>query len=85
MPILTETGALRAWYALLMVLLAAALLVVVNIAYTAYAQEENNRKWCDVMTTLDTQNTPATTPQAVDFRRKIHKLRLGLGCGGGTP
>lgn len=81
MPIITETGALRAWWAMLMVLLVAVLVAGGCIVYTNYVQRESNRRWCDVMVTLDTQTTPATTPAAVDFRRKIHKLRLSLGCG----
>jgi hypothetical protein len=83
MPFLTKTGALRAWWSLLMVLVAAFLVAGACVLYTQRVQQESNRKWCDVMVTLDTQTTPATTPQAVDFRRKIHKLRLSLGCGGG--
>jgi hypothetical protein len=84
MPVITTTGALRARYAVLMVLLAAFLVAGACVVYTSYVQQQNNQKWCDVMTTLDRQNTPATTPQSVDFRRKIHKLTIGLGCGG-TP
>jgi hypothetical protein len=80
MPILTATGAFRAWWALFMVLLAAFLVAAGGVGYTNYVQRENNRKWCDVMTTLDKQTTPATTPQSVAFRRKIHKLTVGLGC-----
>lgn len=82
MPFLTTTGALRAWWALLMVLVSAFLVAGACVLYTQHVQQENNRKWCDVMTTLDRQSTPATTPQSVDFRRKIHELRLSLGCGG---
>lgn len=83
MSIFTPTGALRARWAVLMVLVVAVLISLSGIFYTGYVQRENNRKWCDVMTTLDRQTTPANSPQAVDFRRKIHRLRLGLGCGGG--
>lgn len=82
MSVLTTTGALRARWSVLMVLITAVLVSGASIVYTGYLQRENNRKWCDVMTTLDKQNTPATTPQAVDFRRKIHTLRINLGCGG---
>jgi hypothetical protein len=82
--LITPTGALRARWSVLMVLVTAVLISGASILYTGYQQRENNRKWCDVMTTLDRQNTPATTPQSVDFRRKIHKLTIGLGCGG-TP
>jgi hypothetical protein len=66
-----------------MVMVAAFLVAAACIVYTNHVQRESNQKWCDVMTTLDRQTTPATTPQAVDFRRKIHKLRQGLGCGDG--
>lgn len=82
MPIFTSTGALRARWAMFMVLVAALLVAAACIVYTNRVQRESDQKWCDVMTTLDTQTTPATTPQAMDFRRKIHRLRLGLGCGG---
>jgi hypothetical protein len=82
MGIVTPTGALRARWSVLMVLFTAVLISGASILYTGYQQREANRKWCDVMTTLDRQNTPATTPQSVDFRRKIHKLTIGLGCGG---
>lgn len=83
MSLVTAAGALRARWSVLMVIVAAVFVSGASIVYTGYLQQENNRKWCDVMTTLDKQNTPATTPQAVDFRRKIHKLTIGLGCGGG--
>lgn len=82
MSLFTPTGALRARWAVLMVLLTAVLVALSGIFYTGYVQRENNRKWCDVMTTLDSQTTPATTPQAIEFRRKIHRLRVSLGCGG---
>lgn len=72
----------RARWSMLMVLITAILISGASLLYSGYQQRENNRKWCDVMTTLDRQNTPATTPQSVDFRRKIHKLTIGLGCGG---
>lgn len=78
------TAAPRARWSMLMVLITAVLISGASLLYSGYQQRENNRKWCDVMTTLDRQNTPATTPQSVDFRRKIHKLTIGLGCGG-TP
>lgn len=78
------TPAPRARWSMLMVLITAVLISGASLLYSGYQQRENNRKWCDVMTTLDRQNTPATTPQSVDFRRKIHKLTIGLGCGG-TP
>lgn len=78
----TPAPALRARWSVLTVLITAVLVSGASLLYSGWQQRENNRKWCDVMTTLDRQNTPATTPQSVDFRRKIHKLTIGLGCGG---
>lgn len=82
MPILTQTGALRAWWALLMILVAAVLAAGACVLYTQHVQQESNRKWCALLTSLDQPEVPPTTERGRQVQQQIHDLRLGLGCGG---
>lgn len=71
-------------YALLMVLLAALIVAGASILYTGQQQRESDQRWCDLLTTLDTSDPPATTVRGREIQRQIHELRLGLGCGKGS-
>lgn len=74
----------RTSYALLMVLVAAFLVAAGSWAYTGHAQQESDRRWCNLLATLDNPGTPATTERGLEIQRQIHALRVDLGCGGGS-
>lgn len=89
--VLTPTGALRARWAVLMVLVTAVLLVAGNVTYTSYVQRQadvrqqqarrdSDRRWCALMTKLDQPDQPATTERGRAIQQQIHQLRRDLGC-----
>jgi hypothetical protein len=83
MRALTETGALRAWWAIFMVLVAAVLIAAAGVAYTARAQRESDQRWCPLLSIIDQPSRPpAQTPEAAQGRVELHKLRHDLGCKG---
>lgn len=83
MPILTPTGALRAWWALMMVLIAAVLISSAGVVYTNRVQREADKRWCALLITLDDPQVPPTTERGRRVQIQIHQLRHRLGCGGG--
>lgn len=80
-PFLTKTGAIRAWWSLLMVLLMAIAVGVACVGYTQHAQRQSDQRWCDLMTTLDQPQVPATSQRGRAVQQQIHQLRSELGCG----
>lgn len=81
--VLTPTGAFRAWWSLLMVLVAAILIALFSIGYTAYQQHKADQRWCPLLSIVDQPNRPpAQTPEAAQGRQELHKLRHDLGCKG---
>lgn len=72
----------RTSYALLTVLTAAVLVGVACILYTGHAQQESDRRWCDLLVTLDAPASPPETERGAEIQRQIHALRVDLGCGG---
>lgn len=93
---LTSSGAIRAWWSLLMVLLTAVLIAGANVAYTSHVQRqadarqerarhEADRRWCALFATLD-RPVPPTIKDPVQRRRSqqaqqlFHQLRADLGC-----
>jgi hypothetical protein len=83
MPIITETGALRAWWAMLMVLVAAFLVAAACILYTNRAQHASDQRWCALLNSLDQPSAPPTNERGRIIQRQIHQLRDDFGCGGG--
>jgi cell division protein FtsL len=88
---LTSTGAIRARWAVLMVLVAAVLVGAGNVAYTSYVQRqtdvrqeharrEADQRWCALMAKLDQPEQPATTERGRAIQQQIHQLRRDLGC-----
>jgi hypothetical protein len=81
-------------YAIGMVLLVGVLFVgavVLNAAYTSRVQENSDRRqaeerrrqdrrWCDLLTSLDQPQTPATTERGRELQRQVHQLRKDMGC-----
>lgn len=78
---LTASGALRAWWAVGMVVVAAVLVSGIGIAYTAVTQRQADRRWCSLLLTLDSPGVPRpTTPRGVQIQDRIHALSVELGC-----
>jgi hypothetical protein len=78
--VLTPTGAFRAWWSVVMVLVTAVLIAGLNVLYTTHVQRESDRQWCDILASLDAPQTPATTPRGREVQRQIHDLREKKGC-----
>jgi hypothetical protein len=79
---LTPTGAFRAWWSVLMVLAAAIAVGTACVVYTQHMQHQADRRWCDLLSTLDQPQAPPTTDRGLVIQRKLHHLRGDLGCGG---
>lgn len=80
--LLTPTGAVRAWWALLMVITSALVCVGLSVAYTAHTQRRSDQQWCDLLRGIDQplpSNSP-TTPRQRQFVETVHKLRVDKGC-----
>lgn len=78
---LTATGALRAWWAVGMVLVAAVLVAGFSIVYTAQQQRLADRRWCALLVTLDAPVGPQpSTPRGQVIQDRIHQLSVELGC-----
>ncbi|MEU9839749.1 hypothetical protein AB0C69_11065 [Actinomadura sp. NPDC048032] len=78
--VLTRTGAFRAWWSVAIVTVSALLVAGACVFYTNQQQRQSDRRWCELLTTLD-QPTPApTTARGREIQRQIHRLRLDLGC-----
>ena len=81
--VLTPTGAFRAWWSVVMLLLVAILIAVFSIGYTAYEQRQSDQRWCPLLSIVDQPNRPpAQTPEAAQGRLELHRLRHDLGCKG---
>lgn len=77
------------WYLLVMVCVSLVALAGINIAYTSYvdgqraeAEREADKRWCDLLTTLDSaySATPPTTAVGRNVADAVRKLRLSLQC-----
>lgn len=85
MSLLTSTGALRAWWAVLMVLIAAIAVAGIGIVYTNRVQHESDQRWCALLATIDQPQPgapPPNTERGRQIQQQIHALRRELGCGG---
>ncbi|GGV34289.1 hypothetical protein GCM10010182_67750 [Actinomadura cremea] len=79
---LTQTGAVRAWWSLFMVLVAALLVAGASVMYTQHAQREADRRWCELLTTLDapSPSPPPATERGQEIQRQLRQLQYDLGC-----
>lgn len=82
----------RRRYSWLAYLLTLTLLFGAAVWYTRYslgqqaaAERESDRRWCQLLTTLDEAYSaaPPTTPTGRRLAGDIHQLRAELGCGTG--
>jgi hypothetical protein len=69
-------------WALLCTLLSAVAVAVFSVVYTGQTNEENNRQWCELLTTLDTaySATPPQTPTGQRLARSIRSLTRSFDC-----
>lgn len=76
-------GVRRAYRLLVIALSGSALIVVmlINVAYTQQVQRESDARWCDLLSSLDQPQVPATTERGRIVQQQIHQLRVDLGCG----
>lgn len=71
-------------YKLGIIVFSFAILVVVSIFYTNLVQHQSERKWCDLMVTLDDSYRPNYDKLTVPGKTvadQIHRLRGEFGCG----
>ena len=79
--VLTSTGAFRAWWSLVVVLLVAVLIAVGGVVYTNHAQRRSDQRWCALLSSLDQPDAPPTTDRGARIQEQIHELRRDLRCG----
>lgn len=79
--LLTETGAFRAWWSLVVVVASALMVAGACIVYTGHAQRQADRRWCELLITLDQPAQPPTTDRGREIQRQLHELRGEMGCG----
>lgn len=80
MRFFTATGAFRAWWSLVVVLAAAVCVAAGSIVYTNHTQREADRRWCELLASLDQPGQPPTTERGRQIQEQIHELRDDLGC-----
>jgi hypothetical protein len=80
--VLTPTGAFRAWYAVLVVVVACVASAGASIGYTAQSVHRSDQQWCDLLRSLDQPlpTSPPPTDRQVIIARQMHALRVGKGC-----
>jgi hypothetical protein len=89
--VLTPTGAIRASWAVLMVLLSSVLVAAACIVYTGHvarqteqrqdrARMEADQRWCPLLDALDQPRVPPETERGRQIQREIHRLRTQTGC-----
>jgi hypothetical protein len=57
-------------------------LISFNIWYTANQIRESDRRWCELIPSLDDryQRLKTADPEAIKFRDQVHRIRSGLPC-----
>lgn len=78
--ILTPTGALRAWWALAMIVVMSIVTAGVCIFYTAHQQRTSDQRWCQLMVSLDDPQIPPPNERARVIEQELHDLRHKFGC-----
>lgn len=91
MGVLTPTGAVRAWWSVLMVVVSAVGIAAGGVAYTNRVQRQADerqqearrvadQRWCDLLATLDQPSPAPTTERGQELQRQVRQLRVDLGC-----
>lgn len=78
--VITPTGALRAWWAVLMVMVAAGLTAGACIAFTVHTERETARQSCGLLVILDKPLPPTAPQRSREILREIHAWRVRAGC-----
>lgn len=77
------------WYVLLAVFVSCLAIGSAGVSYTSWAvgeqrkaEREADRRWCELLTTLDSayQAAPPQTETGRRLAADVHKLRSDLGC-----
>jgi hypothetical protein len=79
---LTPTGAMRAWWAVVVTIVSLGAAVTLSIGYTAQAVRRSDQQWCELLRSIDVplpSGSPATQ-RTRDFARQVHALRVKKGC-----
>jgi hypothetical protein len=76
--LVTQTGALRAWFTVMLLVVCLGGAMALTITYVTLQQ----RKICGLVVLLDDRNAtlPPADPDTMAFRRELHRYRTGLGC-----
>jgi hypothetical protein len=77
-----STPLVRFWYAVAVSFLACMAVAAGSVAYTAYSQERNDRRWCSLLIQLtDAQRkTPPPTQSGKQFAAELERLRAEFHC-----
>lgn len=76
----TPTGALRARYSILVVLITAIVISVAGVFYTNYVQRQSDQRWCALLATIDAPEAPPTTERGRRVQAQIHGLVRDFNC-----
>jgi hypothetical protein len=89
-PLLTPTGAFRAWATLFVVIVGFGLALGLTIGYVRKVDREaearnvqRSREICGLIRLIDDRNqrmAPAADPDTTAFRAELHRYRIALGC-----
>lgn len=69
-------------WSMLISFLCALVISLSGIIYTGQSNADNNRQWCELLTTLDTaySSTPPQSELGLKVARSIHQLKENFGC-----
>jgi hypothetical protein len=84
--VVTPTGALRAGPALLVTIAGFAVALALTIGYVAHTRQQDDRRWCQLLSTLiapQPAGPPATAQEARgrQITEQLDRLYHDLGCG----
>jgi hypothetical protein len=80
--VLTATGAMRAWFTIVVLIAGFGAALGLTIGYTARAVHRSDQQWCELLRGID-QPLPSGTPitkRTRDFAHNVHVLRVRKGC-----
>lgn len=79
----TETAISRGhWWSLAVVYFTLLVIAVGNVVYTQHVDHESNRKWCELIMSLDNayKEAPPQTPTGIKIAQDVARLRVNLDC-----
>lgn len=71
-----------AWWAYAAIFLSSLALSLAALLISVKYSDNNERKWCDIVTTLDSayHQAPPKTPTGQKLASDMHRLKIRLGC-----